>query len=66
MATRREKPVTVARIDRALDTLAEFMVSHGADGRACLPLYQKLEREAERLRAEDDAMARVRARIAGR
>lgn len=58
----RTEPVTPARIERALDTLANIMVRSGPEGRAYLPLFENLEQELAKLRAEEDAMSRVRAR----
>lgn len=65
MPARRDQsePITVERIERALDTLALVMVQSGEEGSVYLPIYQRLERELTELRAEEDAMSRVLARV---
>jgi hypothetical protein len=40
------------------------MVRSGPDGRIYLPLFENLERELAKLRAEEGVMPRVRAQIA--
>ena len=59
---RQPEPVTAERIERALDGLARIMVEAGAEGRAYLPIYVRLERELAAMRDADDAMAAVVAR----
>jgi hypothetical protein len=56
-------PVTVARLERGLDRLAEIMVDLGDQGAQCLPIYERLEEELEALVAKTDQMAKVRARL---
>lgn len=56
------KPVTIERIERALDRLAEIMIDLGEDGPKCLPIYERLETELATLRDSDDKMAAVRER----
>lgn len=65
MPARRDQsePITVERIECALDTLALVMVRSGEEGRVYLPLYQNLEQELTKLRAEEDAMSSVLARV---
>jgi hypothetical protein len=58
----RAQPITPERIERALDTLANVMVRSGPEGRVYLPLFENLEQELAKLRAEEDVMSRVRAR----
>lgn len=62
----RAQPITVERIERALDILANIMVRSGPDGRVYLPLFENLEQELAALRAEEDVMSRVKARASGR
>ncbi len=57
-----EQPVTLARLERALDRLAIIMTDFPDLGRKVLLLYEKLDREAETLRAQEETMGRVRAR----
>lgn len=58
----KSQTITPERIERALDTLADIMVRSGPEGRVYLPLFENLEQELAKLRAEEDAMSRVRAR----
>ncbi|MER8408289.1 hypothetical protein NKH16_27080 [Mesorhizobium sp. M1307] len=57
------EPVTLDRIDRALDTLALAIHKAGNKGRAYLPIYERLEREKKKLIAEMGAMLRVQERL---
>ncbi len=57
-----EQPVTLARLEAALDGLAQIMVLLGDDGRKLLPMFERLEREAEAMRSADRAMDKVRER----
>lgn len=57
------KPITVDRIERALDRLAQLMVDVGADGVRCLPIYERLESELHALKDRDGKMAAVLARV---
>lgn len=59
---RQPEPVTVERIEHALDGLARLMVDAGAAGRAYLPIFVRLERDLADMRDADDAMAAVIAR----
>ncbi len=58
------RPVTAERIARALDGLARLMVDAGAEGRAYLPIFARLERELVAVRADDATMAAALARAA--
>lgn len=57
--------VSAADIERAMDRLAREIVAFGPRGRKLLPLYERLENELAAIRAADDVMARVMARLAG-
>jgi len=63
MLTRPEKPITIERIERALDRLAEIMVDLGGDGPRCLPIYRRLEQELAALRETENEMSAVRERV---
>ncbi len=56
-------PLTAARLERALDSLAEKIIGYGDRGRELLPLYNRLETELAAMKAEDALMASVRARV---
>lgn len=53
----KSEPITP---ERALDTLADVMVKSGEEGRVYLPIYRRFEQKLAELRAEEDAMSRVR------
>lgn len=55
--------LTPEMYEEALDLLAEKITGYGERGRELLPMYQRLERELEALRAEDALLASVRARV---
>lgn len=57
-----DKPVTVARIEKALDRLADLMASDRRLARKLLPLYTWFEEEADALREQDEHLQRVLAR----
>ncbi len=56
-------PLTVERLERALDDLAILIDDYGDRGRELLPMYKKLDTELADMRAEADLMASVRARL---
>ncbi|MBX4899483.1 hypothetical protein [Rhizobium bangladeshense] len=56
------EPVTLERIERALDLLAEFIVKKGRDGYKWVPVYKKLDTELTRLKALKDDMHAIRER----
>jgi hypothetical protein len=64
MHTMNPTAVTAARLDAALDLIAEVMVLHERPQFA--PYLDRLERELEALLANGDVMARARRRIAAR
>ncbi|QKV20275.1 hypothetical protein [Oricola thermophila] len=56
-------PVTIEEIDEALADLAALMRAHGEQGMEYLPIFERLERERERL---VDVDARIDAALARR
>ena len=54
-----QKPITAERIEAALDRLAEIMIDLGPEGAACLPIYERLERELELAKSVENKMASV-------
>jgi hypothetical protein len=57
--TLRRQP-TVADVDRALRTVADLIRFHPL-GRNALPVFERLEREREKLVRDESAMARAAA-----
>lgn len=55
---------TAARLESALDLIAECIVMH--DRPQFAPYVERLERELEALLANDDVMARARRRVESR
>lgn len=62
LAQMRDEPITLARVERALDRLAVIMTERPDKARALLAWFETLEQEAEALRSQDDVLAAVRAR----
>lgn len=69
----RTKPVTIDRIERAMDGLAAIILAWKDDGKVFLPIYARLERELAQMRENDrmmsditDRVRRSRDRTAGR
>ncbi|MBR0937293.1 hypothetical protein [Bradyrhizobium jicamae] len=54
-------PVTIERLEAALDLVSEVMVLH--DRSQFEPYVERLEREIAALRSKDDVMARARRRL---
>ena len=63
-AAKLDEPLTVQRVERALDKLAETIVFLGDDGQKLLPLYDRLEQELAALKSSDSRMDEIRARAA--
>lgn len=57
-----KQPVTLARIERALDRLAVIMTEHRDIAEDLLPIYRRLEREAEVFLEKESAFEAIRAR----
>lgn len=57
-----ERAVTVERIERALDLLAEYIVKKGDEGWKWVPIYKKLDDELTRLKTLEDDMKVIRER----
>jgi hypothetical protein len=55
------RPITPARIKRALDRLAEIIVQLGHEGYKYLPIYKRLETEFAQIRDRATDMVRLRA-----
>lgn len=62
MKPRVSKPVTPQRIERALDTVARWIVIMGKRGEELLPLYDRLEDELRAVRAKEDRLESIRRR----
>ncbi|MDH7805509.1 hypothetical protein P3T33_000626 [Rhizobium sp. AN67] len=58
------QPITIERVERALDKLAEIIVLLGENGINVLPIYDRLEKELAALRSSGSQMDEVRARAA--
>ncbi|XAZ24039.1 hypothetical protein LVY75_12490 [Sinorhizobium sp. B11] len=56
------KPVTIERIESALDLLAEFIVRKGREGWKWVPVYKKLDEELTRLKTLEDDRRAIRER----
>lgn len=59
----REIPRTVETCNRYLDRLALVIEHAGKNGAVFLPLVHRLERELAEALAEEEALARIRARL---
>jgi hypothetical protein len=59
----RSVAITVAVLEKCLDRVALLIAESGDKGVVYLPLYERLEAELEALKAKEDRMARIRARI---
>lgn len=55
--------VTVEVLEKCLDRLAEIINEAGDKGAVYLPIYERLDTELEKLKAKDELMARIRARV---
>ncbi len=63
-ANKSDEPETAARIERALDKLAEIIVLLGDDGVNVVPIYERLEKELAALKSSGSRMDEIRARAA--
>jgi hypothetical protein len=57
------QPITVQRIERALDRVAEIIVARGNQGETWLPLYDHLERALNDYQAKEGRLAGVHQRV---
>jgi hypothetical protein len=62
---RKKQPVTAARVEAALDTLA-WIMSKSRNANLLVPIWKRLEGELERLKDEEAVVAAARARVAAR
>ena len=62
MAT-RQAPVTIERIERAMDEVALAINMAGDRGAIYLPIYERLERELLACRARQTTLTSVKARL---
>lgn len=63
MARSRKKPMTAARVEHAIDTLASVMASAGSDATLLIPIWKRLQTELERLKDEEAIIAEARERL---
>ncbi|EKF44018.1 hypothetical protein NA8A_04380 [Nitratireductor indicus C115] len=63
MARTRKKPITAARVERAIDTLAGVMATAGPDAPLLIPLWKRLQSELERLKEEEAILAAAMERV---
>lgn len=59
----RHAPVTIERIERAMDEVARAIDMAGDRGTIYLPIYERLERELQECRAKQTTLSSVRARL---
>ncbi|MGV3573728.1 MAG: hypothetical protein ACO1O4_01180 [Devosia sp.] len=59
----RQAPVTIERIERAMDEVALAIDMAGDRGTIYLPIYERLERELQECRAKQTTLSSVRARL---
>jgi hypothetical protein len=57
-AARKHEPITIERLERALAFAAYLVV---LDGPVMVPFFERLERELQNMRSEQDAVARAKA-----
>jgi hypothetical protein len=62
-ARRTSVAVTVEVLERCLDRVARLVAESGDKGLVYLPIYDRLETELQVLKAREDRMTRIRARI---
>lgn len=59
----RRAPVTIERIERAMDEVALAIGMAGDRGAIYLPVYERLERELQECRARQSTLSSVRVRL---
>lgn len=57
------QPITVQRIERALDRVAEIIVARGDQGETWLPLYDYLERALQDCQAKEGRLVAAHERV---
>ncbi len=62
-ATRKLPPLTVAELERHLDTVARVMSEAGDDAHLGIPIWNRLQRELEKQRDAEAALAAARERF---
>jgi hypothetical protein len=60
---RRSVAITAKVLEQCLDRVALLITESGDNGGVYLPVYDRLEAELEAIKAKEDRMARIRARI---
>ena len=55
----QDEKITIARIERAMDVLAYWMIELGEEGKKCLPIYERLETELEQRKKTEAKMEEV-------
>ena len=56
-------PITAHRVELCLDILAGTISHMGDEGEKLIPMYQRMERELETLKARQDTMSSITARL---
>lgn len=59
----RQAPVTIERIERAMDEVALAIDMAGDRGVVYLPIYERLERELQECRAKQTTLSSVKSRL---
>lgn len=55
--------LTVERVERALDKLAQMIVLMGDEGHCMLPLYERVESELDTMKAQMSKLSAVHLRV---
>lgn len=61
----KRKPITAARVEQALDNLADLM-SKSKHAQMLVPIWKRLERELARLHDEEAVIAMAKSRAAAK
>ncbi|MFK4824811.1 hypothetical protein ACI0FM_08485 [Paenochrobactrum sp. BZR 588] len=59
----KPRPVTLERIDRAMDRLAQIILDHGQEGLQYLVIYERLEQEREIVLEQEGQLNKLRERL---
>lgn len=57
-------PITIERVERALNKCAEIIVFMGKGGEKIMPIYESVERELADMKARESKMKEIRERAA--